>query len=194
MRYRLAALTLFVVLPVMNVLAAPAPDPYAILDIGPPPKGQTAEEYCKWHIDSLPNLCGYHARHDPEMKKLPSVTQEKAPWLWLEKNLRVTPESGGRRLRLTFRAGTRTEQVVILNAFLRVYFRMVVAKRIQSREEGIRIMEAGNPRLAKDIKETRNPNSLQRYLQHWENGKVAEADFRAEIARLKQVAVTRWAK
>ena len=45
MRYRLVALMLFVVLPVMNVLAAQAPEPYAILDLGPPPKDETAKQY-----------------------------------------------------------------------------------------------------------------------------------------------------
>ncbi|MHB1425789.1 MAG: hypothetical protein ACYC3I_21700 [Gemmataceae bacterium] len=35
MRYCLAAFVLFIVLPGMNLLAAPAPDPSAILDLGP---------------------------------------------------------------------------------------------------------------------------------------------------------------
>lgn len=123
MRYRLAVLMLLMllaVLPMMDVLAAPAPDPYAILDIGPPPKGKTAVQYLKDHIalqthlDTLNTVCSY-----PEVKKLPTISALKDGRPWLAKNLRVTPEKGGRLLRFTFRAGKRNEQVTIVNAFLR---------------------------------------------------------------------------
>jgi hypothetical protein len=194
MRYRLAVLLLFAVLPVMSVLAAPAPDPSAILDIGPPPKVQTAEEYCQFLISRLPNLCGYYARADPAMKELPSLVRQKYPWLWLEKHLRVTPENGGRRLRLTFRAGSRDEQRVILNALGRTYLRMFVAYNIKRLELGDRLSEAGKPGLAKLIKETRNPDSLEKYLEQQARGEIAEAYGRAEMARLKQITVIKWAK
>ncbi|HEY7154089.1 MAG TPA: hypothetical protein VH575_09055 [Gemmataceae bacterium] len=195
MRFRIAVLLLFTALTAMNVLAAPAPDPWAILDIGPPPEGETPEQHRNREIDILTRhgVIVRYVWHDPEVRKLPSVAALKDPVSWLEKNLRVTPEGKGNRLRLTFRAGNCIEQVTILNSILRVYIQDR-AKRIKFREEELRIMEAGEPRLVKLIQETQNPDSLQCYLQQGENARIAEADARAEIARLKQVAVIKWAK
>ncbi|HEY7425667.1 MAG TPA: hypothetical protein VH682_15660 [Gemmataceae bacterium] len=195
MRCRLAILTLIAALPGINVLAAPAPDPWAILDIGPPEKGETVEEHRNREIEvfTCHGVIVREVWQDPELRKLPSAAALKDPISWLEKNLRVTPEGKGNRLRLKFRAGNCIEQVAILNSILRIYIHHQ-AERIKFREGELRIMAEGEPRLAKSIKETQNPDSLQRYLQQWENGKIAEVDARAEIARLKQVAVIKWAK
>lgn len=58
MCYRLVVLMLLlllVMLPMINVFAAPAPEPYAILDIGPPRKGLTVEEFCQEMIRCFTN-------------------------------------------------------------------------------------------------------------------------------------------
>lgn len=196
MRYCLAVLMLFATPPVMNVLAAPAPAPSAILDIGPPPKGQTAEEHRKMQIDNLTYPHGFFvlgAWHDPEVSKLPSVAALKDPRYWFSRNLHVKWEGEGNRLRLTFGAGNRTEQVVILNVLLRSYLqtRKECIKRF---EESIRIREEGEPQFAKLLKEERDVNNLRRWLKQAEDAKVQAAEYRAEIARLKQTAAVKWAK
>lgn len=128
MRYHLVVLMLLLllaalplaVLPVKNVLAAPAPDPVGILDIGSPPNGWTAEqnlnEQIKFmtSIKILDRVCS-----DPEVRKLFLVVSVKDARPWLAKNLWVKPEKGDRLLRFAFRAGKRNEQVTIINAFLR---------------------------------------------------------------------------
>jgi len=105
MHYRLPALMLVAGLPLMPVLAAPVPNPSAILDIGPPPKGQTAEEYRKEEISHIPHMLNRVWR-DCKVEYLPSVAREKDRDLWLKKNLHITPVMGGGYLRFTFRAGT----------------------------------------------------------------------------------------
>src|SRR5579875_3373090 len=123
MRYRLAVLMLLmllVMLPLMNVLAAPASDPYGILDIAPPPQYKTVEKHLKDQIE-FTTYCAVlnMVRSYPEVEKLPLVASMKDPRPWLAQNLRVKPEGGERLLRFTFRAGKRNEQVTIINAFLR---------------------------------------------------------------------------
>jgi hypothetical protein len=196
MRYRLPALMLLAVLPLMNVLGAPAPQPYAILDIASPPKGKTAEEHCKDLVDRLTNAGGYlwFVGNDPKVGKLSSVAHLKDLGPWLEKNIRITEEDGGRRLRLTFRAGTRAEQVVIINTLLRYYLRQGVDWRIPGIELALRPIVEGAPRIAKLIKEEQDPVRLARWQKGAEDAIVREADLRDELARLKQVAVIKWAK
>jgi len=182
MRYRLAALMLLAVLPLMGVLAAPVPEPYAILDVGPPRKGETAEEYREMEIDRLTLLQSMPAQAwlDPEVKKLPSVARSKDPWSWLAKNLQVKEEQDGRRLRLTFQAGSRAEKAVILNALLRAYIRLTVTEKIQNHEKCIRNMEKGKPRLAKLLKEERNANNLERWQKGLDDSGRFEADRSAQ--------------
>src|SRR5262249_36561204 len=85
-------LMLFTVLPAMHLLAAPAPNPSAILDIGPPPKGEPAEQYCKRLIGAQTHaftLCDWMS--DPEVKKLPSVAAMKDPRPWLVGHIQHRP-------------------------------------------------------------------------------------------------------
>ncbi len=196
MRYCFPALLLLAVLPLLNVGAAPAPEPWAILDIGPPRKGMTAEKYRQQQIDSLTGPDGILVRvwFEPGVKKLPSVAPLKDVQVcpWLTKNLRITEEEGGRHLRFTFRAGNRDEQVVILNALLRVYLRSE-AEQVEFHERFLPAMASG-PQLAKLLKEEKNPDNLKRLQKQAEETKARAADIRTEIARLKQVAVIKWAK
>jgi hypothetical protein len=198
MRYHLAALMLIAVLPGMNVPAAPAPDPYGILDIGPPPKGKTAEQYLKFQIerktslDILNDVCS-----DPEVKKLPSVASMEDACPWLAKNLRVTPDEGGRRLRFTFRAGTRNEQVIIINAFLRVSLNWhdIGGIDLKWKEECLRMYERNILDLEKRIQSTKDPREAASYQKGIDKMRsVGIPELRAEIARLKQYAVIKWAK
>ncbi len=195
MRYRLAALMLLAVLPLMNVLAAPAPKPYAIEDIGPPPKGKTADQYCKRQIEGLIS----HAIlsmvwNDPEVRKLPSIASMKDPRPWLAKNLRGAEEDGGRCIRLTFRAGTRDEQVVILNALLRVNLRGR-EESIRFREEGLRSHENCILELEKRIESGQQPHMVDTYRKGIDELRsIRIPECRAEIARIKQIAVVQWAK
>lgn len=195
MRYRLAALSLFVVLPVMNVLAAPAPDPSAILDIGPPPKGETAEQYRKRLIEGQTfhgTLCTWWT--DPEVRKLSSVARFKDARPWLAKNLRVTEEECGRRLRFTFRAGSRAEQVAIINALLR--YNLAEAEEAIKRDEyWIRKYQKDILELEQRIKSSRRPKevaSLQDGIDNLRSIRIPE--LQAVIAREKQLTVIKWAK
>jgi hypothetical protein len=198
MRYRLAALMLVAVLPVMGVLAAPAPDPWALLDIGPPPKGKTAEQHLKDQIefktdlDTLNTVCSY-----PEVKKLTSVASMKDARPWLAKNLRVAPEEEGRRLRFTFRAGTRNEQVTIINAFLRasLHWNDIGGGTLRWGEACLRLHELNILDLEKRIQATKDPQEAASYQKAIdEQRSVGIPELRAKIARLKQYAVIKWAK
>jgi hypothetical protein len=186
---------LLAVLPPMNVLAAPAPEPYAILDIGPPPKGETVDAYCERLIEGQ-TFHGTLATwwSDSEVRKLASVDHFKDARPWLAKNLRVTQEEGGRRLRFTFRAGTRDEQVAILNALLRENL-TTYGEAVKRGEELVRKHENRILELERRIKSTQDPRevgSLQNGVQNLRT-KVIPA-CRAEIARLKQIVVIQWAK
>src|SRR5579871_3209995 len=154
MSHRIALLLLLAGLPMMiaqKVVAAPAPEVCAILDIGPPPKGKSAEEHRKREIGHLPYYYIYLLQ-DSEVKKLPIAASLKKGPAWLEKQLRVTVEEN-RRLRISFQAGTRAEQVAVLNTLLREYRRLTVTERIPKIEKTIRYSEEGAPRLAKLLKE-----------------------------------------
>jgi hypothetical protein len=191
--YRFAASILFAVLPMMHLLAAPVPDPSAILDIGPPFKGMTAEEYRKLYIDILHNMCGYDARRDPDVKKLSSVVSSKTPWLWLKENLRVVPEKDDRRLRLTFGAGSRAEQVAILNCVLRIYMERQTNSR-KGLEKKLQLIEESLPRLKKKAETEVNPIQRARYQQDLESAPSVIAEVRANIARYKEISVIKWAR
>lgn len=225
MRFRLAILLLplLAVLPLMDSLkvpAAPAPEVYAILDIGPPPKGKTMQEHCKEQTAYLSHAEGVLLRvwHDPEIKKLPSVSyltgKSAVTWIgqcpfiaappiywesknpmtsWMSKNLRVRAEEGGRRLRLIFQAGNRAEQVIILNTLLRIYMRLE-RKALSQIENGPRKIEEGMPKLEELIKNERNPVLLAEMKKQLESSPSRIAKLRAEVARLKQIVVIKWAK
>lgn len=196
MRYLVAAFLLFVIgLPLMNVWAAPAPAPSAILQIPPPPKGETAEQFLK---DQIEGQTGHAALavviSDPEVKKLPSVARFKDARPWLAKNIRVTALEGGRRLRLTFQAGSREEQVAILNAWLRENL-LWHELSIKSGEEWIGRFEKKILELEKQIKSTQDPKevaSLRRGVDNLRNNEIPV--LRAAIAWQKQFVVNKWAK
>jgi|SRR5579884_1629645 len=198
MRYRLAVLMLLMllaVMPVMNVLAAPAPDPSVILDIGPPPKGETAEAYRKRIIDGLTLHCILcELWNDPEVRKLSSVAPMKDACPWLARNLRGTEEDRGQRIRLAFRAGTRAEQVVILNAMLRVLIRGN-EESIKFQEECLRSHEACIVELERRIASGQHRKSEDSYRMGIDELRsIRIPEVRAEIARLKQCRVIKWAK
>lgn len=195
MRFRLAVLSLFVVLPVLNVLAAPAPAPYAILDIGPPPKGETAEQYRKDQIEaqtSPSGLSGWWSELKAE--KLTCITRLEDPRPWLAKNLRITEEKGGRLLRFTFRAGTRDEQAAILNALLRDNISSHEMS-IKGGEECLRTYEKIIVELEQRIKSARNPREAASYQKDIDDLRTIHIpELRAVIARCKQYAAIKWAR
>lgn len=130
------------------------------------------------------------------MRKLPSITCRK-DWRvfcpWIAKNLQLKQEKGSRHLRLTFQADSRAEQTTLLNALLRAYIQLQNETQ-ELHERCLRNIEEGTPRLAKKLKEEKNPQKLRQYQKQWEDGEVAEKEYRFEIARGKRVAVLRWAK
>lgn len=195
MPYRLAALLLLAVLPMMHLLAAPAPDPSAILDIGPPPKEETAEQYRKRLIEAQTchlTLCRWMT--DPEVMKLPLVSTMKDPRPWLAKNLRVTEEDGQRRLRFTFRAGKRSEQVAILNALLRVNI-SCQEHGIKSQEYNLHVLEDYIPELEKRIESVQFRDSVDSYRKQIDELRsIRIPKVRAEIARMQQFAVIKRAR
>lgn len=195
MRYHLAALILVVVLPACHALAAPIPDPWVILDIGPPPKGETLEQHRNREINDLTRSNGFvvAAWRDSEVRKSPSIVALKDPLSWLSKNISVTPEGKGSRLRLTFRAGTRAEQVAILNAVLRDYQQEQTEYRKRI-EEKLQLIKKGMPRLETLIATETVPERLERYRKEFEAASSRIVELPAEIARCKQIAVVKWAK
>jgi hypothetical protein len=196
MRYRLAALMLLAVLPLMrliNLTAAPAPDPSAILDIGPPPKGETADQYRKRMIEAQIGritLCDWMS--DSEVKKLSAVAGMKDPRPWLAKNLRVTEEDGQRRLRFTFRAGTRTEQVVILNALLRINLHAEDGA-IKWGEECLRWYDKHISDLEKCIKRGQEVDTYREAINHIRTIKIPELRDAIDSQK-KRLTVIKWAK
>ena len=162
MRYRLATLCLIVLLPVVN--AAPAPDPYVILDIGPPAKGESDIVHRQTEINCLTHPHGMISRawREAEAHNLQSIPPEdKRPLDWLAKRVVVKQDGDGNCLRITFHGGTRAEQVVILNALARVYVRLY-KEDLAGWEESIR--------------------------------RTQRTDADDHLARLRQVRVVRWAK
>lgn len=196
MRYRLAALMLLAVLPLMNVLAAPAPEPYAILDIGPPPKGETAEQYRKRQIEAPTSPHGLSMWwSDAGVRKLPSVAAMKDARPWMAKNLRITEEEGGRRLRFTFQAGTREERVALLNALLRIKLSRD-EENIKHGEETLRKHEKTIADAEKHMASGTCPADLiaayRKGIDELRANQLPE--LRTAIARLKQIGVIQWAK
>ena len=150
MRYRFAVSMLLAVIPGMNGWAAPAPAPSAILDIGPPPKGKTAEKHRQVEIGRLlfPQGFFHNGWRDPEVSKLASIARFEDPRPWMSENLEVTPVPGkDRLLRLKFRAGSTAEKVAILNSLLRVYVRL--KKDHQFQEKVLRLREEALLQLKK---------------------------------------------
>lgn len=180
MRNRFAFLTLFAVLPGMNGWAAPAPPTSAILDIGPPHKGETPGKYRQVQIEHLtiPYLMLFHVWRDPEVSKLASVARFEDPRPWMSNNLEVTPVPGkDRLLRLRFRAGSTDEQVAILNSLLRVYLRLKKDKEFQ--EKGIRLRE----KHLLDLKKTPAIEQGRVYFKELKSLEDGIAEVRAEIAQ-----------
>jgi hypothetical protein len=199
MRYRLAALMLMAVLLLMCAMtlpAAPVPEHVsAVLDIGPPPESMTADEFCKQAIRGMTHPRGglWDIKNNAVVKKLPSFARLKKEEVdpWLAKNLRIKEEKGGRHLRLTFWAGTRAEQVTILNALLQAYTAQM-KQTIKPHEEVLQLLE----KQASDCARNSKTYSKERELwQKREAGlKVAMAPIKATIAQLRQIAVVKWAK
>lgn len=196
MCYRFAALLLFTVLPAINVLAAPVPAPSAILAIGPPPDPkQTEEDYRKNQREGQTGgIMLARVLSDPTVEKLPLIARMKDPCEWLAKNVRVREEKGGRRLRFTLRTGTRAEQVIILNAFLRANL-STHESSIKLSEQCLRRREEMIPDLEQRIKSASSfpeAANLRKDLHELRTKHIPE--LRAAIDRAKQIAVIRWAK
>lgn len=199
MRYRLAVLTLVLLLamlPMMNSLAAPAPYPSAVLAIGPSPDLKvTDEEYRKGQKEAQTcDVMALRVFHDPEIQKMPSITLRSDPLPWIAKNLRVVEEDGGRRLRFTFRAGKREEQVTILNAVLRVNIALR-DDNIKDGEKWLGIFDINLIELEQRLKSASHPKDVAMFQEalHYSRTKSIPA-FRAAISRVKQTAVIKWAR
>lgn len=172
----------------LRLLAAPVPAPSGILDVGPPPKGWTAEQYINEQIKfkSSPQILN-KVCSDPEVKKLPLVATVKDARPWMEQNVCVTPEEGRRRLRITFRAGKRPEQVAIINAFLRVNL-SEIKDTIKSDEADLHRCE----NLISKLESRDTTQSFREFIHGLRSNRIPQ--LRAEIARLKQYTVIKWAK
>jgi hypothetical protein len=198
MRYRIAALLLFAGIPTITVLAAPAPEPSAILDIGPPEKGEARAQHCKREIRNLDDRWAMMSTvwRDLKGSKLPSIVARKDPRAWLAQNIRITKEDAeGRRLRLTFVAGNRTEQVAILNSVLQVYLQRHREERILFYVKNIDWDEKCIVELGKRIDSVQDPRMAESYKKGINDLRsIHIPKKRAEVARLKQIAVIKWAK
>jgi hypothetical protein len=182
----------------INLPAAPAPDPLGILDIGQPPKYRTAEQHLKFEIEfNTSQDILNKVSSDPEVRKLPSVASIKDARPWLAKNLRVKPQGGGRLLHFTSRDGKRNEQATIINAFLRanLHWHDLGGRSIKRLEDHLRWTEDRILDLEKRIESGQYPNMIDKYREAINSTRYTGIPLiRAEIARLKQYGVVRWAR
>jgi hypothetical protein len=112
-----------------------------------------------------------------------------------EETYSITEEEGGRRLRSTLHGGSRGEEVVILNALIRVYVREMVTESIKRQEEGFRRVDAGILDLQKRIESGQQPDMVDTYSRGIDNLRfVGIPACRDEFARLKPIKVIKWAK
>jgi hypothetical protein len=196
MRNRMVALVLLVMPPVMSTLAAPVPEPYAILDRGPLPKSERLQALRDSEIDGMTSPYGVlvnGARRDPEIRKLPAVAALKDPREWLAKNLHIAQEHDGDRLRITFRAGTRAEQVAILNAMLRSHMDRK-AQTISRLEEILQRYEQSAKSRLEALQKLPGGMVRESFQAEWEAAAAVTNQVRDEIARLRRIAVARWAR
>lgn len=199
MRYRLAVLMLlmlFSALPMLNVLAAPAPAPWVILDLGPPPKDETLDKHLDHEIDLLtsPEDYLFFVWIDPEIPKLPSVAALKNGRPWLARNLRVRKLKGS-RIELTFRGGERREQVAVLNTLLRLYMKAKKDHLKNFLEKNLRWCENNVVELEERIKSGQHPRMVNQYREGIKELRTIEIPARrAEVERYKKIAVIKWAR
>lgn len=196
MRNRFAALVLLVIPPVMSTLAAPVPEPYAILDRGPPPKSKRSQALRDRELDDMTSPYGLmvdRACRDPAIRKLPAVAALKDPRAWLAKNLHVTQEDEGNRLRVMFRTGSRGEQVAILNSMIRNYLDKT-ARRLHDLEELLPHHEERAMNLFQAMQKAQDAKSRDSFQREWQATETLASEIRNEIVRLRRVAVTRWAR
>lgn len=199
MRYRLAVLILLIllaVLPIMQLLAAPAPYPSAVLALGQSPDLNVLDEqYRKRQKEAQSSdVMALRVLHDPEVQKLSSIARMSDPLPWLSKNLRVVEEDGGRSLRFTWRAGTHDEQVTILNAYLRANLACEEAS-IKDGEAWLRIFEKDLIVLDQRLKSATHPKDIAMLHEAIYCVRTKQVpNLREMIARLKQTAVVKWAR
>jgi hypothetical protein len=196
MRNRFAALVLLVIPPVMNTLAAPVPEPYAILDCGPLPKTKRLQAVRNREIDGITSPHGLMVNgvcRDPVIRELPAVAALKDPRDWLAKNLYVTQENEGNHLRIMFRAGSRGEQVAILNSMLRTYLDRT-ARRLHDLEELLPHYEERAMNLFQATQMAQDAKSRDSFQKEWQATETLANEIRDEIVRLRRVDITRWAR
>jgi hypothetical protein len=145
MRSRLAALSLFVVLPAMNVLAAPAPKKartpkvYALVDIGkalksvPPERHREVERECFIAEDGWPWIL----LRNSQAAKLNVVMAQKDVRAWLNKNLHAEYVGKTDILRIWLADGSPAEQAAIVNAIVRSHFILEIDSRRQLLKDSI---------------------------------------------------------
>lgn len=195
MRNRFAALILLSIPPMMSTLAAPVPEPYAILDRGPPPKSKRSQALRDRELDDMTSPHGVMvngACGDPAIRKLPAVAALKNPREWLAKNLHVKQENEGNRLRITFRGGSRGEQVAILNYMLRRDMDRT-SRRLRDLEEILRHHEERAIHSFEAMQMAQDARSRDSFQKDWEATEALVNVIRDEIARLRRVVVTRCA-
>lgn len=195
MRYPVVSLVLLVVLPVINVRAAPVPDPSAVLALAPPPKRETPEQFYKDQREGQTSIIMLgRVLSDPEVSKLPLIARMNDPCSWLARNLQVTAEKGGSPLRFNFRAGSRAEQAAILNALLRanLYWQEL---SIKFGEDIMCKREKDIGELERRIQAAKNPQEVAAHQEGIHNLRTKYIpELQAEIARRKQEVVIRWAR
>jgi hypothetical protein len=202
-----------------QTIAAPIPEPFAVLDLGPPPKGKSAEEHRKRIVTYLTSRSivphqsikedGYGGASlvvsfkkdgpvpllsDPEVRKLPAVAKMSAEETetWLRTNLKVAPDSEVGRIRMKFGAGSRAERVVVLNGLLRAHERLRV-KALTDKKERIRV----NKVLVDSYRGQLQRANAARSAEIEKSLKAAKNEIRdgeQAVERLQKAGVRKWAK
>jgi hypothetical protein len=205
--------------PEIAVQPAPIPEPFAVLDLGPPPKGLTADERCKRIVTLLTSRrivpavftkedgkggastvvgvkeVGPEVLSDPAVHKLPRLAKMSAEEVqtWLRTNLKVEPDGEVGRIRLKFSAGSRAERVVILNGLLRAYEHLrdetLTDTKVRIRANKT-LVESYCARFGQDDPAD-NRAEIEKSLKEAE---TEARDGEQAVERLKQTGVRKWAK
>jgi hypothetical protein len=192
-----------------QTIAAPIPEPFAVLDSVPPPKGRSTEEHRRRVVTILTSPrtvlrtftkeegkgvlshgirfeeVGPEVPSDPAVRRLKTVAKMSAQEArtWLHDNLKVVPDGEGGRIRMKFSAGSRAERVVILNGLLRAYLRLR-DEALTENKERIRVNKVR-------VVAFRNDAALEKRQKEAE---TAIRDAEEVVERLQKAGVRKWAK
>jgi hypothetical protein len=201
-----------------QTIAAPIPEPFAVLDSVPPPKGRSAEEHRRRVVTILTSPrtvprtftkedgkggmiggvrfeeVGPEVLSDPAVRQLKTVANMSAQEArtWLRNNLKVVSDGEGGRIRMKFSAGARAERVVVLNGLLRAYFRLRDEELSQTRAK-IRVSKARAVLFREQLRGA-SPAARAQIETSLKKEGAETRNWEDAVERLQKAGVRKWAK